>query len=122
MWYKSEVLASIDYSYLDLLFDDQQEAVDFLKVFLKELERAKLNFQRALVRRNIQLYRQTLHNVSPHLEMLKITDLSSLLQQAKEKIMNTKQPFEDKQVFICAINDSFDKVIGEINRKLLEGC
>ncbi len=119
MWYKEEVLAPIDYSYLDLLFDNQQEADDFLRIFIRELEVAKPNIQKALTRRNTQLYRQTLHNVSPHLEMLKVQDLGLLLQQAREKIMNTKQPFEDKQVFICAINTSFDKVISEISRKLM---
>lgn len=108
----------MDYSYLDLLFDNQQEADNFLRIFVKELEQAKLNVQQAITRRNVHLYRQTLHNVSPHLEMLKIAELSALLLQTKEKMIDTRQVFEDKQVFISAINKAFEKVINDIHSRL----
>lgn len=121
MWYsyKSETSVLIDYSYLDLLFENQEETNEFLKIFIKELELAKANFQLALIRRNTQLFRQTYHNVSPHLQILKITNLSTLLEETKIKILNTRQPFEDKELCINAIADTFDMVIKELNNKIV---
>lgn len=122
MWYsyKNENSSLIDYSYLDLLFDSQEETNEFLEIFIKELELAKANFRLALIRRNTQLFRQTHHNVSPHLEVLKITNLSTLLEQAKTKILNTREPFEDKEVFLNAILEAFDIVIKELNHKITQ--
>lgn len=122
MWYsyKSEASVPIDYSYLDLLFDNQEEANEFLKIFIKELELAKTNFCLAITRRNTQLFRQTYHNVRPHLEILKINNLSTLLQEVKVKMIDTRQLYDDKELFQCAIANTFDMVIKQINEKLLQ--
>lgn len=122
MWYsqKKETSEIIDYSYLDYLFDDHVEANEFLRIFIKELETAKANFQRAIIRKNIKTFRQTYHNVSPHLEILKINHLNLLLQQVKEKLLAKDQPFDDKELFLSTIENAFDAIIKDIHNKLIK--
>lgn len=122
MWQnqKNEAPIQIDYSYLSFLFDKQEEVDDFLKIFLKELQAAKENFLSAIARLDTETFRKTFHNVSPHLELFKITPLTLLLQQARAKMLATDQTFEDKELFISTIGSTFDAIIQEIQGKLLQ--
>lgn len=122
MWQnqKNKAFIQIDYSYLSFLFDSKEEIDGFLKIFLDELQLAKNNFLPAIKELDIETFRKTFHNVSPHLELFKINCLMLLLQQARAKMEAEDQPFEDKELFISTIGSTFDAVIQEIQDKLLQ--
>ncbi len=122
MWYKqarknTEVTESIDYTYLNMLFDNPQEAIEFLEVFIQEFTSAKVALHTAIVAQDVEAFRKKHHNIRPHLEMLKITRLGDLLSQAKDKLDNP-EPFDDRVLFAATISQSFDQLIQQIQEKL----
>ncbi len=120
MWYShNNIIDTIDYSYLHCLFESQEETDNFLRIFIEELKIAKVNFLSAIANQKLEIFRQTHHNVKPHLEILKINNLNATLEQAKAKLMAPDQPFEDRDVYIYTIGNAFDAIIRDINKKLI---
>ncbi len=120
MWYNrvKENSEIIDYTYLYNLFGNQQEAVGFLHVFVKEFETARVALHTAIVQQDGEAFQKIHHNIRPHLEILKINHLGDLLHQVKDKLNNTAQPFDDRALFAAAISQAFEQLIQKIQEKL----
>lgn len=111
---------SIDYTYVEEVFESKDEYMYFLQIISVEFEEAINKLVLSIEKQDIHSFRKTLHNVVSHLEMLRANELSQFLEQVKPQISGAEIDQQRKESLISELVLSFDMVLGQVKAKHLE--
>lgn len=108
---------SIDYSYVEEVFESKDEYKYFLQIICLEFEEAINKLVLSIEKEDVHSFRKTLHNVVSHLEMLRANELSQFLEQVKPQISDASMDEKKKAALIQELVQSFDMVLTQVKEK-----
>ncbi|WPP52802.1 hypothetical protein [Catalinimonas niigatensis] len=107
----------VDYTYVEEVFESQGEYKHFLQIMCFEFEEAIDKLVLSIEKQDIHSYRKTLHNVIPHLDMLRAYELSQFLEQLKPSVGNPVITQVEKEEMVTNLRLNFEKVVRQVKNK-----
>ena len=107
----------VDYTYVEEVFESKDEYKHFLQIMCFEFEEAIDKLLHSIEKQDIHSFRKTLHNVIPHLDMLRAHELSQFLEQLKPLIGHSAMSSAEKEQIAKNLRLNFEKVIGQVKNK-----
>jgi hypothetical protein len=107
----------VDYTYVEEVFESKDEYKHFLQIICFEFEEAIDKLVLSIEKQDIHSFRKTLHNVIPHLDMLRTHELSQFLEQLKPLIEHAVITPAEKEQITKNLRLNFGKVIQQVKNK-----
>lgn len=107
----------VDYTYVEEVFESQDEYKHFLQIMCFEFEEAIDKLVLSIEKQDVHSFRKTLHNVIPHLDMLRAYELSQFLEQLKSSVGNPAITQIEKGEMAKNLRLNFEKVIQQVKNK-----
>lgn len=114
---QSKLDIKVDYTYVEEVFESKEEYKHFLQIMCFEFEEAIDKLVFSIEKQDIHSFRKTLHNVIPHLEMLRANELSQFLNQLKPMVGDAATTQAEKEQMVKNLKFNFEKVIQQVKNK-----
>lgn len=107
----------VDYTYIEEVFESKDEYKHFLQIMCFEFEEAIDKLVSSIEKEDVQSFRKTLHNIVPHLEMLRAYELSQFLEQLKPLIGNSTILKTEREEMAKKLVLNFENVVRQVKRQ-----
>jgi len=107
----------IDFSYVEEVFDSEQDCRQFLMMMHAEFSEASGSVCDAILRQDIYTMRKIMHNVVAHLEMLRAQELILVLQRTKNQLAGSLLPDDVKRELIEEVQQNFERLLQLLQQK-----
>ncbi len=113
---------TVDYTYVEEVFDSKDEYKSFLQIMCFEFEEAIDKIVFSIEKEDVISFRKILHNVVPHLDMLRVYEFGQFLEKIKSQMGSAKVTREEKEQMVNEVRDNFKKIIQQVHHKYEQIC
>lgn len=117
MGIKNKLDIKVDYTYIEEVFESKDEYKHFLQIMCFEFEEAIDKLVLIIEKQDVHSFRKTLHNVIPHLEMLRANEFSQFLEQLKPLVGNPSVTASEREEMIINLRFNFERVVEQVKIK-----